>query len=129
MATTRSFTSGHFELAIEGHSTAVFTELAGITSEVQPVPYSTGGPLTLTLQRSKTNDTQLAAWHRSRMRKNGTLTIHGAAGAPVRRYRLTNATATECQTVAKIDGFAIKQQIAPTTEKVTISVERIERVR
>ena len=60
MATTRSFTSGHFELAIEGHSMAVFTELAGITSQVDPVPYSTGGPLTLTLQRSKTNDTQLA---------------------------------------------------------------------
>jgi hypothetical protein len=128
MATAGQFTTGHFELAIDGHSIAHFSELQGIATEVRPVSHRNVAPVTLTLRRGKTNDMQFLAWHRSRMRKNGTLAICGAAGAPVARYRLTNAAATECRTVSKVDGFTLKQQTVPAqTEEITIVVERVDR--
>lgn len=128
MATARQFTAGRFELAIDGHSIAHFSELQGITTEVHPVSHRNVAPATLTLRRGKTNDTQLSAWHRSRTRKNGTLAIYGAAGAPVARYRLTNAAATEYRTVNKVDGFTLKQKSIPVqTEEITIVVERLDR--
>ena len=110
MATAGQFTTGRFELAIDGHSMAQFSELQGITTEVRPVSHRNVAPVTLTLRRGKTNDIQLLAWHRSGMRKNGTLAIYGAAGAPVARYRLKNAAATKCETVTKVDSFTVKHR-------------------
>lgn len=128
MATAGQFTTGRFELSIDGHSMAVFSELAGISSSVGPVPHRNVAPVTLSLRRGKTNDMQLFAWHRSGMRKNGSLAIYGAAGAPVARYRLTNAAATKCETVTKIDSFTLKQKVVPgPTEQITIVVERLDR--
>ncbi|MPZ34207.1 MAG: hypothetical protein GEV13_25030 [Rhodospirillales bacterium] len=124
MATAGQFTTGRFELAIDGHSLAVFSELQGIS----PVSHRNVAPVTLTLRRGKTNDMQLFVWHRSGMRKNGTLAIYGAAGAPIARYRLTNAAATECRTVHKFDSFTLKQKTAQVqTEEITIVVERLDR--
>jgi hypothetical protein len=128
MATAGQFTAGRFELAVDGHSMAVFSELQGITTEIRPVSPRNAVPVTLTLRRGKTNDMQLLAWHRSAVRKNGTLTIYGAAGAPVARYRLKNAAATECRTVTKVDSFTVKQKVLPVqTEEITIVVERLDR--
>ncbi len=128
MPTAGQFTAGRFELAIDGHSIAHFSELQGITTEVRPVSYRNVAPVTLTLRRGKTGDMQLLAWHRSGVRKNGTLAIYGAAGAPVTRYRLTNAAATKYGPVTKIDSFTWKQAVIPApTEAITIVVERLDR--
>jgi hypothetical protein len=128
MATAGQFTAGRFELAIDGHAIAHFSELQGITTTVSPVERRSLAPVTLTLRRGKTGDMQLLAWHRSGVRKNGTLAIYGAAGTPAARYRLTNAAATKYEPVTKIDSFTWKQAVAPApTEAITIVVERLDR--
>lgn len=127
MATARQLTSGHrFSLSIDGHPIAQFTELQGISTTVEPVSYRTLAPVTLTLRRDKTNDLRLFTWHRSGMRKNGTLSIYGAAAAAVARYRLTNAVATDCRTVFKVDSATPKRNTVQV-EEITMVVERIER--
>ncbi|MBX3498040.1 MAG: hypothetical protein KF889_01235 [Alphaproteobacteria bacterium] len=126
MATTGQFTKGQFQLAIDGHSIAAFSELQGITTTVEPVSRGTVAPVTLILRRGKTDDAQLLAWQRSGVRKNGTLTISGSAGAG--RYRLKNAAATKYGSVTKIDSFTWKQGVAPAqVEEITLVVDRIDR--
>jgi hypothetical protein len=129
MATAGQFTKGQFQLVIDGHAMAQFSELQGISTKVEPIdPASRGSvaPVTLVLRRAKTDDAQLIAWHRSGMKKNGTLATSGAAGTA--RYRLKNAAATQYGGVTKIDSFTWKQGVAPAqVEEITIVVERIDR--
>jgi hypothetical protein len=127
MAMAGQFTTGRFELSIDGHSMAVFSELAGITTEVSPVSHRKAVPATLTLKRGKSNDMQMANWHRSGIRKNGTLAICGATGTPTARYRLTNAAATKYETVTNIGSSPGKQRVLPVRmEQLTIVVERFD---
>jgi hypothetical protein len=71
----------------------------------------------------------LSTWHQQGARKSCTLTMYGANGALLSRYKLTNARVSKYETVAKVDGFTLKQQVAPMTlEKITIVCERIDRV-
>ena len=127
MATARQLMSGHrFTLSMDGEPIGQFTELQGLPTTVNPAPHRTVHPVTLTPRRGKTGDLQLFTWHRSGARKNGTLSIYGATAAPLARYRLTNAAATDCRTVFKVDNASPVRNTVQV-EEITIAVERIER--
>jgi len=74
-----ALTAARFELTIDGHSLAVFSELAGISSAVDVVDYISSSatetilkklpgkrtPPTVTLKRGMTRNIEMAAWHDS----------------------------------------------------------------
>ena len=107
-----ALTAARFDLSIDGHSIAVFSELDGIASGFDPADLElvTRGrepvlklpgkrnPPTVTLKRGMTRNIELAAWHElvllgdmAAARKNVSLTAYNATGDPVARYHLTNA--------------------------------------
>jgi phage tail-like protein len=95
-----------FELTIDGHSLASFSELVGIssTATVPSSPSSVsavGAPLgspTVTLRRGMTRNIEIAAWHElvilgdvTAARRSVSLTAYDIGGRPVARYHLTDA--------------------------------------
>ncbi len=137
-------TAARFELTIDGHSIAVFSELEGITSgydrdELEIVTRRRGGelriparrmPQTVTLKRGMTRNIELAAWHElvilgdvTAARKNVTLTMYDSTGDPVARYHLTNAWPS------KLEIGGLKAGASQVVfETVTLSAEFIQRV-
>jgi phage tail-like protein len=101
-----------FELSIEGHSLAIFSELVSIVSTVEVVDAISASPTetilkklpgkrtppTVTLKRGMTRNIEMAAWHElvilgdlAAARKSCSLTMFNAKGDPVARYHLTDA--------------------------------------
>ncbi len=137
-------TAARFELTIDGHSIAVFSELVGISSSVQTegllVTKRKGTvlkklpgkrtPPTVTLRRGMTRNIELAAWHElvilgdvAAARKNVSLTMYNTKGDPVVRYHLTNAWP------AKLEIGALKAGASSVlTETVTLVSEFMQRV-
>ena len=138
-----ALTAARFELTVDGHSLAVFSELVGISSEVdiedvrvdpkrkhklRKLPGKRTPP-TVTLKRGMTRNIELAAWHELVIlgnvaaRKNVTLTMYDVTGDPVVRYHLTNAWP------AKLEIGALKAGASSVLmETVTLSAEFIQRV-
>ena len=136
-------TAARFELTIDGHSLAVFSELVGISSEVdiEDVRLDTNRkrklkklpgkrtPPTVTLKRGMTRNIELAAWHELVIlgdvaaRKNVTLTMYDVTGDPVVRYHLTNAWPSKLEIGALKAGAS-----SVLTETVTLVAEFIQRV-
>ncbi len=137
-------TAARFELTVDGHSLAVFSELVGISSEVdiEDVRLDTKRkhkvrkklpgkrmPPTVTLARGMTRNIELAAWHELVIlgdvaaRKNVTLTMYDATGDPVVRYHLTNAWPSKLEIGALKAGAS-----SALTETVTLVAEFIQRV-
>jgi phage tail-like protein len=136
-------TAARFELTVDGHSLAVFSELVGISSAVdiedvrldskrkhklKKLPGKRTPP-TVTLKRGMTRNIELAAWHELVLlgdvaaRKNVTLTMYDVTGDPVVRYHLTNAWP------AKLEIGALKAGASSAlTETVTLTAEFIQRV-
>lgn len=124
----------------------VFSELVGITTEVEPVEYLetgvTGGttglmklpgktkPATLVLKRGKNSSMELWAWHElvlrgdlGRANRSCVLTMHGPDGTPVAQYQLEHAWPS------KLEIGALKAGSSEVLmETVTIVCERIQRV-
>ena len=137
-------TAARFELTVDGHSLAVFSELVGISSAVdiedvrldrkrkQKVLKKLPGkrtPPTVTLKRGMTRNIELAAWHElvilgdPAARKNVTLTMYDVTGDPVVRYHLTNAWPAKLEIGALRAGAS-----SALTETVTLTAEFIQRV-
>ena len=136
-------TAARFELTIDGHSLAVFSELVGISSavDIENVRLDTNRkhklkklpgkrtPPTVTLKRGMTRNIELAAWHELVVlgdvaaRKNVTLTMYDVTGDPVVRYHLTNAWPSKLEIGALKAGAS-----SALTETVTLVAEFIPRV-
>ena len=136
-------TAARFELTIDGHSLAVFSELVGISSavDIEEVRLDTKRkhrlkklpgkrtPPTVTLKRGMTRNIELAAWHELVIlgdvaaRKNVTLTMYDVTGDPVVRYHLTNAWPSKLEIDALKAGAS-----SVLTETVTLVAEFIQRV-
>jgi phage tail-like protein len=136
-------TAARFELTIDGHSLAVFSELVGISSSVdiedvrvdpkrkhklKKLPGKRTPP-TVVLKRGMTRNIELSAWHELVIlgdvaaRKNVTLTMYDVTGDPVVRYHLTNAWPSKLEIGALKSGAS-----SALTETVTLVAEFIQRV-
>ena len=136
-------TAARFELTIDGHSLAVFSELVGISSavDIENVRLDTNRkhklkklpgkrtPPTVTLKRGMTRNIELAAWHELVIlgdvaaRKNVTLTMYDVTGDPVVRYHLTNAWPSKLEIGALKAGAS-----SVLMETVTLVAEFMQRV-
>jgi phage tail-like protein len=139
-----ALTAARFELTVDGHSLAVFSELVGISSEVdiedvrldskrkhkvlKKLPGKRTPP-TVTLKRGMTRNIELAAWHELVIlgdvaaRKNVTLTMYDTTGDPVVRYHLTNAWPSKLEIGALKAGAS-----SVLMETVTLVAEFVQRV-
>jgi len=139
-----ALTAARFELSIDGHSMAQFSELSGISSAIDVVDFIQSDakantlkklpgkrtPPTVTLQRGMTKNIEMAAWHElvvlgdvAAARKSCSLTMFNTKGEPVARYHMTEAWPS------KIEIGALKAGASEVLmEKVTIVCEFIQRV-
>jgi phage tail-like protein len=139
-----ALTAARFELSIDGHSMAQFSELSGISSAIDVVDFiqsdaksntlkklpGKNTPPTVTLKRGMTKNIEMAAWHElvvlgdvAAARKSCSLTMFNTKGEPVARYHLTEAWP------AKIEIGALKAGASEVLmETVTIVCEHIQRV-
>jgi phage tail-like protein len=139
-----AITAARFSLTIDGVEIAAFSELQGITSEVEPVelmestdkeivlkklPGKTK-PATLVLKRGKNASLELWAWHEAVLsgnivaaRKSCSLIMYNTDGKPVARYHLEHAWPS------KLEIGALKAGSSEVLmETVTLVSERIQRV-
>ncbi len=140
-----ALTAARFELSIDGHSIASFSELAGISSgfNIDELELITRGggetliklpgkrtPPTVTLKRGMTRNIEMAAWHElvllgdvAAAKKNVSLVAYNAAGEPVARYHLTDAWPAKLEINTLTAGAS---QVL--METVTMTCEFIQRV-
>lgn len=139
-----AITAARFSLTIDGVEIAQFSELQGITTEVEPVelmestdkeivlkklPGKTK-PATIVLKRGKNSSMELWAWHEAVLmgnivaaRKSCSLVMYNTDGAPVARYHCEHAWPS------KLEIGALKAGASEVLmETVTIVCERIQRV-
>jgi phage tail-like protein len=136
-------TANRFSLAMDGNEIASFSDLGGITAEVESVPYLESNdqevrynqlpgkakPPMIVLKRVMNRGMELSAWHdavrKGQMdaaRRSCTLTMY-ADGKPVAKYWLEQAWPT------KLDISAMKAgSSAVMYETVTLVCEYIQRV-
>jgi phage tail-like protein len=140
---TDALTAARFSLTIDGVEIGQFYELAGITSEVEPVDLmeTTGDqlflkrlpgkrvPPTVTLKRGKNKDMGVFAWHQSVVeglpaaRKSCTLTMFAADGTAIARYHLESAWPS------KVEISGLKAGASEVLyETVTLTCDGIRRV-
>lgn len=139
-----ALTAARFSITIDGYEIAQFSELSGITTEVQPVKFMESSdkevitkqlpgqynPATVVLSRGKNSSMELWAWHEAVLngdivaaRKSCSLVMYNYDGKPVARYHLEHAWPS------KLEIGALKAGASEVLmEKVTIVCERIQRV-
>jgi phage tail-like protein len=139
-----ALTAARFSITIDGYEIASFSELQGITTEVEPVSFMESSdkevilkqlpgkavPGKVVLKRGKNQSMELWAWHESVLqgnmvaaRKSCSLVMYNFDGAPVARYHLENAWPS------KLEVGALKAGASEVLmETVTIVCERIQRV-
>jgi phage tail-like protein len=140
---TDPIVAARFELSIDGHSLGVFSELSGITTEIEAVDYVRSSsrettykklpgknkPPTLTLKRGHTASLDLWALHEaartgeSSAVKSGDLTAYDAQGQVVARYHLVNAWPSKIE-ISTLPAGASQQLY----ESVTITCDHIQRI-
>jgi phage tail-like protein len=137
--------ASRFSITIDGYEIASFSELQGITTEVDPVELMESGdkevilkklpgkrkPPTVTLKRGKDQDMSLWAWHEAVLmgdivaaRKSCSLVMIAPDGKPVARYHLEHAWPSRLEIGALKAGSS-----EVLMETVTIVAEHIQRVR
>ncbi len=99
-------TASRFSITIDGVQIAVFSELSGIRTEIEPVELKDPGgekvprriPPAVTLKRGMNQDMGMNAWHEAvltgqmaQARKSCSLVMYSTSGAPVARFFLKNA--------------------------------------
>ena len=139
-----AITAARFSLTIDGVEIAQFSELQGITTEVEPVELMESSdkdvilkklpgktkPATLVLKRGKNSSMELWAWHEAVLmgnivaaRKSCSLTMYNTDGKPVARYHCEHAWPS------KLEIGGLKAGASEVLmETVTIVCERIQRV-
>ena len=118
-----------YSLMVEGREIAVFSELAGINSEV-PTAAGQQKWQNIVLKRGATSNLEMSAWHEAVLngdivaaRKNASVQMYSPEGRPVARYNLTNAWPS------KVEISGLKAGASEVLmETVTITAERMERV-
>jgi phage tail-like protein len=135
---TTLISASRFIIQIDGSSGVagqiVFSELAGITSEVEPAEYFSSAkagviltkqfgkvkPATVTLKRGQDNDNSLWGWHyqvtmgNPLARANCSLFLQNTAGETQARYQLINAWPSKLE-VSGMKAGASEVLIASTT--------------
>ncbi|WP_035791586.1 phage tail protein [Kitasatospora mediocidica] len=139
-----AMTAARFSITIDNYEIASFSELSGITTEVEPVDYLSSSdkevifkklpgkakPPTVVLKRGKTTGMELWAWHQTVLegqiaaaRKSCSLVMYSFDGKPVARYYLSDAWPS------KLEIGALKAGASEVLmETVTVVCERIIRV-
>jgi phage tail-like protein len=138
-------TAARFSISVDGYEIGSFSELAGISSQVDPVDYVPSGgndstlldrfgarrtQTALKLRRRRSNDPRLGAWHLAAARnraaslKTCELRVFNALGRPVARYRLEHAWPSKID----IGSFTAGPTRSGQSETVTITCEFIQRV-
>lgn len=139
-----AITAARFSITIDGYEIASFSELQGITTEVEPVELMESSdkevilkklpgkakPPTVTLKRGKNSSMELWAWHEAVLmgdivaaRKSCSLVMYGTDGKAVARYHLEHAWPS------KLEIGALKAGASEVLmETVTLVSERIQRV-
>jgi len=137
--------ASRFSVTVDGYEIAQFSELTGITTEVDVIDFmensSSGGnilkklpgkhkPPTITLKRGKSTSMELWAWHEAVLhgdvvgaRKSGSIVMYGYDGTAVARYHFHDGWPS------KISIGALKAASSEVLmEEVTIVCESLERV-
>jgi phage tail-like protein len=139
-----ALTAARFSITIDGYEIAQFSELSGITTEVEPVKFMESSdkeiimkqlpgqttPGKIVLKRGKNSSMELWAWHEAVLngdivaaRKSASLVMYNYDGKAVARYHLEHAWPS------KIEIGALKAGSSEVLmETVTIVCERIQRV-
>ncbi|MBV7696574.1 MULTISPECIES: phage tail protein [unclassified Streptomyces] len=139
-----ALTAARFSITIDGYEIASFSELSGITTEVEPVDYLSSSdkeiifkklpgkakPPTVVLKRGKGSGMELWGWHQTVLagniaaaRKSCSLVMYNFDGQPVARYYLSNAWPS------KLEVGALKAGNSEVLmETVTLVCEHIQRV-
>ena len=136
--------AARFSIVIDGHEIASIAELAGITTEVEPVDYlqstdkeatfaklpAKGKPPTVVLKRGMNSSMELWAWHEAvrrgdmaAARRNCSLVMYSAEGKPVARYYLDHAWPSKLEIGAVKAGAG-----AVLTETLTLVCDQLQRV-
>ena len=136
-------TAARFSISIDGYEIGSFSELAGISSEVETVDYVPSGSRESTLldrfaarrvktavrlRRRRSNDPRLAAWHGAAARnlaaslKACELRIYDPLGKPIARYRLEHAWPSKIEI-----GSLMAGPLREPSETVTITCEYLQR--
>jgi phage tail-like protein len=142
--TNDALSAARFSITIDGVEIASFTELGGITTEVEPIDFMASSdrevifkklpgkqkPPTIILKRGKSAGMELWAWHESVLkgdivlaRKSCSLVMYGYDGKPVARYYLMHAWPSKLE-VSNLRAGATEVLM----ENVTIVCEHIQRV-
>jgi phage tail-like protein len=143
-ATPEAITASRFSITIDGYEIAAFSELQGITTQVDVVDFLQSSdkevmltklpgkrtPPTVTLKRGKNNSMELWSWHEAVLagdmaaaRKSCSLVMYNTDGKPVARYHMENAWP------AKIEVGGLKAGASEVLmESVTVVCEHIQRV-
>jgi phage tail-like protein len=127
-----AFTVSRFSLTVDGVEIGQFSELAGITSEVESAQANgtRRRPPTVTLKRGKNKDMGIFAWHESvvaglpvEARKSCSLTMYAPDGTASARYHLESAWPS------KVEISALKAGASEILyETVTLTCDHIKRV-
>jgi phage tail-like protein len=139
-----ALTAARFSITIDGYEIASFSELSGISTEVEAVDFLESSdkevvfkklpgkrkPPHVVLKRGKNSSMELWAWHEAVLmgdivaaRKSCSLVMYNYDGKPVARYHLEHAWP------AKLEIGALKAGASEVLmETVTIVCENIQRV-
>jgi phage tail-like protein len=139
-----AITAARFSIVIDGYQIASFSELIGISTEVEPVELLESTekevmlkklpgkkkPPTLTLKRGKNQSMELWLWHEAVLqgdiiaaRKSCSLVMYATDGTAVARYHL------EMAWPSKLEVGALKAGASEVLmETVTLVCEHIQRV-
>jgi phage tail-like protein len=139
-----ALTAARFAIVIDGVEIAQFSELSGITTEVEPVDFLESSdkeiifkklpgrrkPPHIVLKRGKNTSQELWSWHEAvlngdiaQARKSCSLVMYGFDGKAVARYHCENAWPS------KLEVGALKAGASEVLmETVTIVCENIQRV-
>jgi phage tail-like protein len=132
-----------FSITIDGYEIASFSELTGITTEVEPAEYvetptapavsklpGKVKPPTIVLKRGVNGSLEMWSWHEavlrgnmSAARRSCSLTMYNAEGKPMARYYLEKAWPSKMELAGLKAGAS-----EALMETVTLTCEHIQRV-
>jgi phage tail-like protein len=141
-----AFAARNFAIEVDGTTIAQFTELSGLTSEMDVTELKENGPdgkliikkipgshkpPTLTLKRAKNVSLDLYKWHKAALdgkikdaRKNGSVVLYDFESGEIARWNFVNAWPSKLST-----GSLKAGSNDVVTEEATIVMESFERVK
>lgn len=146
VSTNDALAARNFAIEVDGTSIAQFTELSGLTSELDVTELKENGPdgkliikkipgarktPTITLKRAKNVSMELYKWHKAALdgkvkeaRKNGSVILYDYEAGEVARWNFVNAW------ISKLSTGSLKAGSNDVvTEEATIVMEGFERVK